>query len=97
MKKQVMKAKKLLIMPGETTNSHYLECDKDVEYTSENPATGIEMLLKGTGVLGHSDSKTGEYTKEKNHAPIVLSPGKYSSTVQSEFSPFDATIRNTFD
>lgn len=79
-----LKAKKVVLALGESTNTHILSCEKEVEYEQEG--LNIDMLLKDTGVITHEE-----------HDTILLPPGDYSKVNQMEFNPLDQTLNAVFD
>ncbi len=81
---KVQKTKKLILALGESTNTHIMTCEKEVEYTQDG--LNIDMLLEETGVVTHEE-----------HDRILLPPGQYSKTNQMEFNPLDQTLNAVFD
>ena len=79
-----MKAKKLILALGESTNTHVMTCEKEVLY--DQKGSDIDFLLKETGVVTHEE-----------HDKQILPPGQFSKTNQVEFSPFDESIHAVFD
>ena len=81
---KTIKSKKVILALGESTNTHIMNCEKEVEYQQEG--SNIDFLLKDTGVITHEE-----------HDVQILPPGQYSKTNQVEFSPFDRSINQVFD
>jgi hypothetical protein len=84
--KESKKTKKLVLALGESTHTHIMHCEKEIEYELDEQTEAISFLLKDTGVITHEE-----------HDRIVLKPGRYHKTNQVEFDPFNQTISRVFD
>lgn len=82
--KKKLKTKNLTLALGESTNTHRMLCEKEIEY--EQNGANIEFLLEETGVVTHEE-----------HDTHVLSPGKYSKVQQTEINPLDLSLNAVFD
>lgn len=81
------KSKQVVLALGETTHTHLLTCEEEVQWQeNEKDNSQIDFLLSGTSVVRHEE-----------HAPIVLEPGKYKSYHQQEFDYFSQSNRAVFD
>lgn len=80
------KSKKLILALGESTHTHILNSEKEVEYYNETYSNDITFSVKTKSVISHEE-----------HANIVLNPGNYYKVNQVEYDPFTDLVRAVFD
>lgn len=80
------KTKSLILALGESTHTHILKSDKDVEYYNEKYSNDIAFNVVSQSVISHEE-----------HANIVLNPGNYYKVNQVEYDPFTDLVRAVFD
>ena len=80
------KSKSLVLALGESTHTHIMHCEQEIEFTEPDANEAITFMLKGLGVITHEE-----------HDRVVLPEGKYSKTNQVEFNPMDGSTSRVFD
>jgi deoxyribodipyrimidine photolyase len=84
--KELKKTKKLVLALGESTHTHIMHCEKEIEYDLDQNTEAIKFVLRERGIITHEE-----------HDRIVLEPGAYVKTNQVEFDPFNQTVSRVFD
>lgn len=86
MNKTKKNAHKLVLALGESTHTHIMHSEAEIEAEVDESTEAIAFLLKDTGIITHEE-----------HDRIVLEPGRYHKTNQVEFDPFNMTVSRVFD